>query len=65
MSLMLSVLATCTNTNNRVAKIEEISSQVEINTERLDKVEEKLENLEFSQMELDKKLSHENSVTKS
>jgi hypothetical protein len=65
MSLMLSVLETCTNTNNRVAKIEEISSQVEINTERLDKVEEKLENLEFSQMELDKKLSHENSVTKS
>jgi hypothetical protein len=65
MTLMLSVLETCTNTNNKVSKIEEISSQVDINTERLDKVEEKLGNLEFSQLELDKKLSHENSVTKS
>jgi hypothetical protein len=65
MNLMLSVLETCTNTNNRVSNIEEVISQVEDNTDRLEKVEQKLDHLEISQMELDKKLSHDNSVTKS
>jgi hypothetical protein len=64
LTLMLSLLKTCSNINARVSRIEETVSQVEINTVRIERAMDRLVKMGISPTELVENFAHENPIVK-